>query len=132
MLDDGAVVQAEAVEVVGQLDFGEALHEAVVEPCAWPNMTGDSLAADLDAHDDLVALLPLLQELGDQLERLLQVGDKRDHRVAAGLQEGVIGRADVAEIAAVDDDLDVLVLGRQPPQDRRVRSVEALSMKMCS
>ena len=55
-----------------------------------------------------------------------------DHRVAASLQEGVIGRADVAEVAAVEDHLDVLVLGRQRRRIAGVPSVEALSMKMCS
>ena len=42
------------------------------------------------------------------------------------------GRADVAEVAGVDDDLDVVVGGGERRRMATVESVEALSMKMCS
>ena len=83
-----------------------------------PNITGDSLLRIFTPMTILQPLSHLLQELGDQLGRLLQVGHEGNHGVAVGLKHAVIGRADVAEIAAVDDYLDVLVLGRQPAENR--------------
>ena len=65
----------------------------------------------LDAEDHLVAGLPLRDHFGDEVGRLLEVGGDADHGVSAGLHEGVDGGADVAEVARVDDDLDVVVGG---------------------
>ena len=49
-----------------------------------------------------------------------------------GLIKRVHGRADVAEVARVDDDLDVRVARGDPLENFDGRSREELSMKMCS
>ena len=68
-------------------------------------------AGALDAEDAVGAVFPLADEVGDHGRRVLEVGDDADDGVAAGLEEGVDGRADVAEVAGVDDDLYVGVFG---------------------
>src|SRR5205823_5135538 len=60
---------------------------------------------------------PLFDELLDQLGRVLQIGDDADDRVAARVDHRVVRRTDVAEVARVDDDLDVFVLRGDLPQD---------------
>ncbi len=79
----------------------------------------DALLAALLLHadDDLVALLPPGHEVADHLGRVLQVGDDADHGVAARLQQAVERRADVAEVARVDDHLDARVVGADAAQD---------------
>ena len=45
-------------------------------------------------------------ELRDQLGRVLQVGGEEDRGLALRLEQRVVGRADVAEIARVEDGLE--------------------------
>ncbi len=118
--DGAAVVQAKAVKVAGQFDFRKPFHQAVIQ-FADAEHERDSLLRTFTPMTILCAFFPPGQELGDQRHGLLQVGHQRYHRVAAGLENGVIGRTDVAEVAAVEDHLDILVLGGQAAENRRRR-----------
>ena len=115
-VDDAAIVEAEAGEVLEGLDGGEPLDEAVVLP-AHPEHEGVLFAGALDAEDHEGALLPFADELRDHLGRVLEVGDDGDDGVAGGLEEGVHRGADVAEVAGVDDDLDAGVGGGDAFED---------------
>ena len=83
------------------------------------NIAADSSLARLDPEHDLVAFAPLLQKRRDQLGRILQVGRHADDRVAAALQQRMVRRSDVPEVAGVDDDLDVPVARGDLPAGSR-------------
>jgi hypothetical protein len=75
------------------------------------------LTGALDAHDDLESLLPSLEEDRYQVGRVLQIRRESDHGIAVRLEHPVVRRPDVAEVAAVYDDLHVLVGAGELPQD---------------
>ena len=76
------------------------------------------LAAGLDADDDLIAVLPLMDILGDQLHRILEVGHHGDHAVACHLEDPIIRRIELTEIPGIENSLDLRVLFAQLPQKR--------------
>src|SRR5450756_330141 len=111
-----AVVQTEAGEVADQGDLAEPVDEPV-EEVAYEEHRPLLEALLLDADRDLVAGLPLGDEVADHLRRVLQVGDDADHGVAARGQQPVEGRADVTEVPRVDDHLDARVRSADAAQD---------------
>ena len=113
---DFAIVEAEAGEVLKGFDAGEALGELVVlAPCEEEE--GVFFAGALDAEHHGIAVFPLFEEGGDEGGRVLKVSDYGYDGIAAGLKDGMNGRADVTEVASVDDDFDVGVVGRETLED---------------
>ena len=109
-----AVEQAEVAGVGLEVDLGE-LVEQLVEPRGGGELEG-GLALALLAHrvDDVGALAPLGDHVGDQLRRVLQVGvDHRDD-VADGVLEAGGQRGLVAEVARQVDDAHARVGGGDP------------------
>ena len=105
-VDDLAIIEPEASEVLQHLyvrkprdrfvvDRSNAVHKPVLIACA------------LDCYDDGTPLLPFAEEVDDHLRGILQIREQNDYGITFGLKEGVLGRADVAEIARIDDYLDV-------------------------
>jgi hypothetical protein len=83
---------------------------------------GMLVAFRLHREHGLVALFPACQELGNHLRRVLQVRGEQYARVAARLEQAVVGRAQVPEVAGVQYELHVPVARRDSPQlaDRAV------------
>ena len=102
--------------VLDGLDGREPLDEPVVL-LAQPEHERVLLAGALDPQHAVGAVLPLADHVRDHRRRILQVGDDADDGVAATLEERMHRRADVAEVARVHDDLDVLVFGGNRLQD---------------
>ncbi len=119
-----AVEQAEVAGVRLEVDLGE-LVEQLVEPRGGGELEG-GLALALLAHrvDDVGALAPLGDHLGDQLRRVLQVGvDHRDDVADRVLQAGG-ERGLVAEVARQVDDAHARV-GRGHAVEQLGRAVGA-------
>ena len=62
-------------------------------------------ACGLDGGNDRKAFLPAGDHLGEELRRLLQIGGDSPDSVAIRLEEGVHGRAEMAEVTRIHDDL---------------------------
>ncbi len=119
-----AVEQAEVAGVGLEVDLGE-LVEQLVEPRGGGELEG-GLALALLAHrvDDVGALAPLGDHLGDQLRRVLQVGvDHRDD-VADRVLEAGGERGLVAEVAREVHDAHARV-GRGDAVEQLGRAVGA-------
>ena len=124
---DVAVVQAEAVKFSIRGTSLQPAQDPVVQACARRTSTS-SRALLLDPHDDLVALFPPRRTPGSGPAG---PAGRRQYCITAspGLEQPVEGRADMAEVARVDDHLDTLVVRADPRRISTVRSLEALSMK---
>jgi hypothetical protein len=117
LFNDLSVVEAESREVVDELHVGrEPSNEPVVE-LSRPRHEPGVFVALFHPDYDLVAFPPFSDELGDELGGVLQVGDAAYDRVASRFKESVIWRADVAEVAVVNDHLDPLVRRRKLSED---------------
>ena len=75
------------------------------------------LAAGLDADDNLVALLPLVHVLGNQLHGVLEIRHHLDDAVPGDLEHPVVGGVELAEIPGVENGLDPWILPAQPPDN---------------
>src|SRR5690606_6678503 len=84
---------------------------------ALPDQPRVLFAAALDRMNHLGALLPLLQQLGNDGSRMLQIGVHGDHDLALRRSEAGEQRGLLAEVAAEPDALDPRVLGREPSDD---------------
>ncbi|MCY1530889.1 hypothetical protein D9M68_660960 [compost metagenome] len=115
------VVQAEAGEVLDQLDVGNARHGPVVG-AADREHQARLVGGRLDPHDQLGTVVPVLDEGLHQLRRVLEIGHQQDRSITACLQQPVVRRADVPEIPCVQDHLDVAIGSGHRAQDLR-RSV---------
>jgi hypothetical protein len=62
-----------------------------------------------DGDDEGRAVFPFPYHVRDHFGRILQIGGHAHYGVTGGLMEGMHGRADVAEVAGVGDDLHVLI-----------------------
>ena len=60
----------------------------------------------------------MLEQQRNDVGRILEVGRENDDGIGSGLQQRVNRRSDVAEVARVDDHLDVAVGRRQLAQSR--------------
>ena len=116
LVDHDPIVEAVAGEVLDERHVAQTVDEPVVET-AHEEHRALLEALLLHGDHDLVALFPLGDELGDQLRRVLQIGRDRADRVATRLQQSVVGRAHMAEVAGVDDDLDARIMGAEVAQD---------------
>ena len=130
-IHDAPVIQSKAGEVFKGFNRGEATDQAVV-PFANPEHERIFFAGAFDGQNHRVAFFPSRQQIGDHLGRVLQVGHEENDCVPVCLQQPVHGRANVAKVASVHDDLDVRVICRERFSRATVASVEALSIKMCS
>jgi len=115
-VDYPAVIKPEAGEVFESLDRRQMPDQPVIA-LANPEHDRVLLAGSLDGQDRREAVFPLSDEFGNELGRILEIRHDTDGGVARGLVERVQGRADVAEVAGVDDDLDVGVRGGDALQD---------------
>ena len=112
-----AVEQPEVARVGLEVDLRE-LAEEPVEPRRGGELEG-GLALALLAHhvDDVGALAPLGDHVGDQLGRVLQVGVDHRDGVADGVLEAGGQRRLVAEVAREVHDAHARVGGGEPVED---------------
>ena len=82
-VDDLAVEQAEVAGLARERDLGDPVHQAVVDLAGEQLEPGLAARGGPHAVDDLEAVAPALDHLGDDLGRILEVGVDHDDRVAA-------------------------------------------------
>ena len=103
---DLAIKKPKAGEVLIGLNVRHAIDHLVVLG-ADPEHQLVFIAGLLDAEHHLKALFPVADHFGNEFGRVLQIGNEADDGIAGGLAEGVMGGADVAEVARIGDDFDV-------------------------
>ena len=106
-----AVVESEAREVLHLAGLAHTLQH-LIESGTQGVHHGILLALVLHADDHAMTLFPQLQELRYQLGRVLQVGHHQHGSVTRSLTETIEGRAYVAEVHGVHDNLHPTVLCR--------------------
>ena len=102
-VDDVAAVGAQHAALVGHLDAGDALAQAVHRPRrdAPPPRV---LARAAHAADVVVARVHRGEQLADLLRRILQVGVERDDALAAAVLEAGDDRHVLAVVGVEQDD----------------------------
>jgi hypothetical protein len=108
MLNQDAIIEAEAGEVEQQVDVRQPCHQLVVD-LADEEEGGRFRTLVLHGGHGLPALFPKGDELLDGFRRILQVGGEEDHGIPRRLQDAMVGRTDVAEVAGIEDDLELWV-----------------------
>ena len=116
LVDDGAVVEAEAGEVLHDANVGEARDEAVIGG-ADAEHEAVLVAGLLNGGDNGGAVLPGADHVGEELGGILEGGYEDPDGVALGLEEGVHAGAVGADVAGVDYDLYGGVLGGDLAED---------------
>jgi len=112
-VDHLPVVEAEAGHVLQQLHVRHPAQGPVVQRPQRAKR-GGLLALRLHANHDAVPLLPLGDEVRQQLGGILEIRRHDDGGVSPRLQQAVVGRADVAEVPGVQDHLDAVIRLREP------------------
>ena len=107
-VDKALVVQPRPREV---LDLLHVAHLADGLVIAGPQEAHDVIlfALRLDRRDDLVALFPLVHEARDEVNGVLEVAADADDRIAVELAHRMVRRVELAEVARVEDRLDLFV-----------------------
>ncbi|ERJ33212.1 hypothetical protein L810_4649 [Burkholderia sp. AU4i] len=115
-VDDLAVHQPEIADVLGHLDFGEAVVHAVVERGGHALHQRIAHAVGALRGDDLGTGEPAFDHRGDQGGRILQVGIDQDHGGAGGFVDAGGERGFLAEAPGEIDDAHARVAGRDVDQ----------------
>lgn len=110
-IDHFPIVEPEAGKPFIGFKVRQLVHEPVVS-LPEPEHQAVLFAVLLDRNYDGVAVFPFPDHVGDHFRRVLQIGHQPNDRVAFRLMKSVHGRANVPEVAGVDDDLNVLINGR--------------------
>ena len=114
-----AVEEAEVAGVGLELDLGEPAHERV-EPARGGELEARlALALAALGDHDVGALAPALDQLGDQLRRVLEVAVDHHHRVPARVVEAGGERHLVAERAREVEHADARVVRRRAGRGSR-------------
>src|SRR5207248_4579069 len=114
--DDLAIVEAEACEMLKNLDIRKARHSLVVDGSDAVHQTV-LVACVLDADDNGVTRLPLTNKVAEHLWRVLQIRQQNDDGVAFGFEDCVLRGADVAEVARIQNYLYARIIFRDPAQN---------------
>lgn len=99
---NGAIEEAEVASAGWKVEFGDSIEERVKD-AALPLHELRFLAGNTDAVDDLVALFPEAEKVGDYLGRVLAIGIELDDGVAAGVEVTSEDVSLVPEVAAQAD-----------------------------
>ena len=116
LVQDHPVGQPELAHIAGQIIGADAVDEPV-KPAPerrHHRPIGQLLA---DAVDDLIALPPQRQHLGDQLGRVLQIGVQLDRAIPPRRLVGIHDRVLIADIAREPKHPEARVLGRDLGQN---------------
>ena len=114
-IDKGAVIQAKTGEMLNLLHVRVLMDQLVV--AAAQQVHELSLVAGVFLHHhDFRALLPLPHHNRNHGDGLLKIAAHHDGTVPGGLQDAVIGRAELSEIPGVENGPDVPVLFAQLPE----------------
>ena len=115
-LDEALVIQTKTGELLDHLHIAHLADRLIIAP-AQEIHQAVFFAAGLFGNDDFVPVFPFLDQAGNHLHRILEVGTQRNGAVTAGMDQAIVRAVELTEVFGVEDGANLFVLGADAADD---------------